>query len=189
MGRRKPSRKKPEEEYTDFGIRVERYEAEADASINLDAYYPQHAINLDDRDPLYRFITRLTITGKGIYPEDRAGDIYELTVYGDDAPSRYLNATLEDAHARDEHGTRQYRTYRGAQVPVYKLPHGLGLLQKERGEARWTAWVNVLPRMVSDMLTLLGSGKTLYIALQERKQDRMRFVRSFSVQTTEPANE
>ena len=59
MGRRKPSRKKPEEEYTDFGIRVERYEAEADASINLDAYYPQHAINLDDRDPLYRFITRL----------------------------------------------------------------------------------------------------------------------------------
>jgi len=63
MGRRKPCQKKYEDEYTDLAIRVERYDAEAEASINHDAYYPEHSFNLDDRDPVYRFITRLIITG------------------------------------------------------------------------------------------------------------------------------
>jgi hypothetical protein len=189
MGRRKTRRNKSEDEYTHLAIRIERYEAEADASINHDVYYPQHAFNLDDRDPVFRFITRIVIFGKATYPDERAGDAYELTVYGDDAPSRYLQAKLEDIQVRDERRVPQYRTYRGTQVPVYKAPNGLGLLQKERGEARWTAWINVLPRLVSDMLTLLGTDRALYVALQERKQGRDRWVRSLSLQTTDPAEQ
>jgi hypothetical protein len=60
MPRTKRHRKKTEEEYIDLAIRVDHYDAETDASINHNAYHPQHAFNLDDRDPLYRFITRLT---------------------------------------------------------------------------------------------------------------------------------
>jgi hypothetical protein len=39
------------------------------------------------------------------------------------------------------------------------------------------------------MLTLLGTGRQLYISLQERKQGRDRWVRSLSLQTTDPAEE
>jgi hypothetical protein len=189
MGRKKTRRNKSEDEYSHLAIRIERYEAETDASINHDIYHPQHAFNLDDRDPVFRFITRIVIFGKSTYPDVRAGDVYELKIYGDDAPSRHLQAKLEDFQARDERGSPQYRMYRGSRIPVYKAPNGLGLLQKERGEARWTAWINVAPRLVSDMLTLLGTGRGQYIALQERRQGRVRWVRSISLQTTDPAEE
>lgn len=189
MPRRSRRRKKQEEEYTFLGIRVSSYQAGMDASINHDAYNPQYAFNLDERDPLYRFITRLLIIGAATWPEDRAGDIYEVTLYGDEAPSRNLNATLDDVHARDEHGSRQYRTYRGKRVPVYKPPSGIGLLYKVRGEKRWTAWINAPPRLASDMLTLLASGTQLYMALTEVKRGRRRWVTRFTLQTTDPAEE
>jgi hypothetical protein len=87
------------------------------------------------------FKIREAIATVRLVPKDdscgpRTGNVYELTVYGDDAPSRSLQAKLEDIQVRDERGILQYRTYRGRQVPVYKPPHGLGLLQKERGKAR-----------------------------------------------------
>src|SRR5262245_27814782 len=123
------------------------------------ARHPQTAFNLDDRDPLYRFITRLTIMGTVAYPKERAGEHFELRFIGDDAPSRYLQTTLKDAQARDEHRSLQYRSYRGAQIPVYKVPPGLGLLEKVRGENRWTAWLDVLPRFLNVMLIMLSMEK------------------------------
>ena len=51
MAQRKVRRKKPrkpEDEYTYLAVRVESYEATADASINHDVYQPQYAISLDD---------------------------------------------------------------------------------------------------------------------------------------------
>jgi hypothetical protein len=56
MAQRKVRRKKPrkpEDEYTYLAVRVESYEATADASINHDVYQPQYAFSLDDCDPLY----------------------------------------------------------------------------------------------------------------------------------------
>jgi hypothetical protein len=43
MGRRKIHRNKSEDEFTQLAIRIERYEADADASISHDVYYPQYA--------------------------------------------------------------------------------------------------------------------------------------------------
>ena len=73
MALRKPRRRKGGDEHTYLSIRVKRYEARIDASINHNAYHPQHAFDLDDRDPLYRFITQVTITGTAIHPEKRTG--------------------------------------------------------------------------------------------------------------------
>jgi hypothetical protein len=137
MARRKVRRRKqrkPEDEYTYLAVRVERYEASAGASINHDVYQPQYAFSLDDCDPLYRFSTQLTITGTSTYPEERAGDLYELTIYGDDRPSARLHATLKDVQVRDESGVRQYRTYGGMHVPVYNPPSGLGPTIREDNE-------------------------------------------------------
>lgn len=123
------------------------------------------------------------------YPESRAGDTYALTIYTDDAPSGRIHATLNAMHERDEDFSPKYRTYRGKQVPVFRKPPGFGLLDKVRGEPRWTAWLQVVPRYMSDLLVLLGQDRQLYVMLHERKEKRVRWVQGMSLQTTDPAEE
>lgn len=178
MPRRRKRQRKREEEHTHLAIRVERYEARVEASVNHHVFAPEYAWNLDDEDPVYEFTSHLTIEGTSTYPEERAGDGYELTIYGDDAPSRRLNLRLKDVQARDKHGVRQYRLYRGREIPVFDHPSGLGLLNKIRGERRWTAWAHVAPHFVNDALSLLGCEKNLFLAINERKKDRTRWLQS-----------
>ena len=180
---------KPKEEYTLLSLRVERYEVELGASVNPYAYHPQYAWDLDESDLVYKFSTQLAIMATSIRPEKRAGDTYELTLHSDNAPPRWLTRTLQDLQLRDKHGSLQYRQYRGKQVPVYRSPKGLGTLDKIRGEPRWTAWLFVPNQFTSDILTLLGHQKTLFIALHERKEARDRWVHSMSLQTVDPTEE
>ncbi|MER8441392.1 hypothetical protein NKH36_34045 [Mesorhizobium sp. M1312] len=94
MPRRRKQEKKPDEEHTYLAIRVERCEASVEASINYNVYAPQYAWNLDDDDPLHQLRAQLIVTGVATYPEERAGDAYELTIYGDN--SRRLSETVKD---------------------------------------------------------------------------------------------
>lgn len=178
-----------EDIYTLISVRVESHDVDVDASINYDVRQPQYAYDLHDDDPLFKYVTRLTIVGTSSYPEGRANERYEVTVYGDDAPSRSVFAKVKDAHARDEYGAPQYRQYRGKRVPVYQPPMGFGLLNKVRGEQTWNAWLNLAPRIVTDMLVLLNLHRQLYLAIQERKVGRTRWVYSISLQTRDPAEE
>lgn len=82
--------------------------------------------------------------------------------------------------ARDKYNAPQYRTYRGKQVPVYVPPKGMGMIDKVRGELRWTG---------SDLLILLGQGRPLFIGIDERKHERTRWLHSVSLQMTDPAQE
>jgi hypothetical protein len=169
--------------YVDFGptqlsLRVERYVASVNASVNHDVYAPQYAWDFDETDPLYRFSVQLTIMATSFDPKERAGELYELTIHGDDARSQRVSATLKDAQARDRYGAPQYRQYRGKQIPVYNPPKGLGILNKIRGESRWTAWLFVPARFANDALALLAHQKTLFVALHERKEKREHWVQS-----------
>lgn len=177
------------DEDTFLGLRVERYEASVDASVNHYLYSPKYARDFDDRDPVYKFTSYLRITATSIYPEERANHTYELTLYANDAPSRGLNLTLRDVQARDKHGSPQYRQYRGKQIPIYAPPKGVGSLNKIKGEPRWTVALFVPLHFASDMLTLLGHQRTLFVALHERKDGRDRWVQGMALQTTDPAEE
>ena len=42
---------------------------------------------------------------------------------------------LKDIHVRDKHEVPMYRKYDGGQIPVYKVPHGMGVLGKRHAEA------------------------------------------------------
>jgi hypothetical protein len=53
----------------------------------------------------------------------------------------------------------------------------------------WTAWINVLPRLVSDMLAILNTSRPTWISLHETKYGRVRWIRDISIQTTDPAEE
>lgn len=189
MPRKQRKAKKPEDEHTHLAVRVDRYDAHVSAGINHNAYQPQYAFDLDEDDPLYRFTTHLEIVGTCTYPEVRAGDEYLVTIYGEDAPSMGMDRTLKSIQARDEHHAPVYRTYRGKRVPVFIVPKGMGLLEKIRGQARWTAWLHAAPRFVSDALVVLAQRRQVYVAIHERREQRSRWVQSLSVQTTDPAEE
>lgn len=186
---RKKTRRKEEDAYTSLAIRVEDYHVEVRAAINYEMYATRPGRDIEDRDPVFRFNTDLTIVGTSMSPKKRAGERYELAIFGDDAPSRHLHMTIADAQAHDEQGLPQYRSYRGDSLPVYKTPPGIAVLHKVRGEPRWGAYVTALPRFVSELLVLLGSGKSLHVALDERKDGRTRWVRSLSLQTNDPSEE
>lgn len=189
MPPQKARRKKPKDNYFHISIRVERYKIRTEASIHPNANHPEFAYKLDDRDPIFKFASDLTIFGTAFAPKQRAGHIYEVTIYGDDSPSSRMHSQLKDLHIRDEKGLLQYRTHRGKSVPVYAKPPGLGLLGKERGQLQWTAYVPVLPRLASDMLVLLTTRNELYLALTELTDERARWVSRLSLQTTDPTNE
>lgn len=189
MPRQKRRRKKAEDEHSFLTIRVDRHDVRADASINHDVYAPQYAIHTSDADPLYRFETQITISGTATFPERQVGDLYEVTICGDRSPSSRLQATLKDAQACDEHGSPMYREYRGGQIPVYRPPPGLALIDKVRGMAKWTVWINVAPQLVNDMLVLLGCGRETFVEIHERKHERARWVQGLSLQTTDPSEE
>ncbi|MGX5842694.1 hypothetical protein ACWGTI_18415 [Mesorhizobium sp. ArgA1] len=189
MARRTKRPKKPGEEYTQLAIRVERCDASVEAAVNYNVYAPETAWNSDDDDPLYRCVSRLTIAGVSSYPEERAGETYEVTIYGDNLGSGDIRATLKDVQERDKHGSPKYRHYRGRQIPIYNPPPGIGLIDKIRGEPRWTAWLRVSPHYTSDALALLRNGRQLFLAIHEFKKGRKRWVRSVSLQTTDPAEE
>jgi hypothetical protein len=138
---------------------------------------------------VYKYIARLTIVGTVTYPEDRAGQRFEITVYGDESPSRHVFPTLKDLQEQGEYGQPPYREYRGRSLPVLRKPPGLGLLDRVRGEPRWNAWLNVAARLVSDMLVLLGTKRVLYLAIEERKVGRTRWVDGICLQTTDPAED
>ena len=180
---------KSAEEHTHLAVIVEHHKVSISSSINHAAYHPEYAYRLDLDDPLYRFTMHLEIAGTCTYPEKRAGDAYAVTLYGEDAPSMGINATLKSAQVVDEHYSPVYKSYRGRDVPVFDPPKGMGFLEKVRGEARWTAWLRAQPRFVSDALMLLGQGRSVYLAIRERKEKRTRWVQGLSIQTTDPAEE
>ena len=72
---------------------------------------------------------------------------------------------------------------------MYRQVLGFGLIDKVRGEAAWSGWANVAPRLVTDMLTLLGMRRDLYMAIEERKVGRARWVDGIGLQTTDPAED
>ena len=189
MARKAKRRRKTEDVHSFLVIKVARHEARVEAAVNHNVYQPQYALHLDDNDPLYEFTSQFTICGLATSPKDRAGDTFELTVYGDDAPSRRHGKVLSDAQARNEHGAPQYREYRGGLIPIYDPPKGVGYLDKVRGERRWQGWLFAPTRFVNDALVVLNHGKTLYLAIHERRAKRTRWMQSVCLQTTDPEEE
>jgi hypothetical protein len=181
---------KPQETFTDLSIRIEHHDANVGAAVNHNVYAPQYAFRLDDRDPLYSYTIHLMLKGVATYPERRAGEAYELTIYGEDSPSHAYNLALKDVQERDEeYNSPKYRDYRGKRVPIYVAPKGLGHLQKVRREKRWSGWLFTPTRFARDLLLLLREARPLFLSLREYKEGRDYWIRDFSLQTTDPRDD
>jgi hypothetical protein len=189
MPRKSKRRRKLVEEHTHLALRIDKYEARVETSVNYHAHEPQYAWRDTEDEPLYHFLGRLVILGTSTYPEKRAGETYELTIYGDDSPDSRINWKLTDVQLVDEHRVPKYREYRGKQLPVYAPPKGIATLDKVHGEPRRHAAIFVSQRFVTDLLILLGHNRQLFMAIHERKIEGQRWIQSVSLQTTDGAEE
>lgn len=184
--KKKQRSRKLKEEHTFLGLRLDDYKVRATAGINHYAYDPKYAWHDTDDEPLYEFETHLELSGDCIYPEERAGDRYALTIYAEVSPASSIYRKLKDIHVVDEHRVRKYRKYRDRQIPIYAPPKGMGMLEKERGEPAWHGAIWVQPRYVNDLLVLLKHERQLFVSISERKIERQRWIRGVSVQTSHP---
>ena len=121
--------KKPVEEYSLLSIKIRDHKARVGASINHKANDKRYR---HDELRVYQFDSALEIAGICTYPEERSGDRYQVTVYGDRFDEGDLDARLKEFHIKDKDGNPKYRKSRGHHLPVYDIPKGVGYLQKNR---------------------------------------------------------
>lgn len=181
-------RKIQQPEYTLLGILINDYHVRSDAGTNLHLHGSPRTW-IDENEPVYTFETHMTLYGTCMYPEDRAGDSYEITLFGSQSSPRDLRLKVKDLHERDKKDMPRYHTYRGVCRPVYAEPPSLTFVNKIYGESRWTVWLPTVPQMVTDSLLLVSGKKPVYVSMNEKKVGRQRHVQSLSVQTTDPSDE
>ena len=179
-------RKRFTADHTFLSIKVSQYQIAVGESIdiNLRTTVPR---SWGDSDHEVSLDFRLNIAGSCTYPEHRAGDSYKITLYGERAARERL--TFEDIRVRDKYNAPIYRKYRGQDYPVFKLPSGLGTVERRRGTREWHTTLFLGPHSVGRMLAVLSLGSDHYVSIDECKIDRQRWVRGFSLQTTDPAKE
>ena len=171
--------------HTFIGIRVDSYDVRSGAGINPSVL--GRLVDLNRDDSFFESATRLEIRGAGTYPEDRLGHKFDLTIY-EEQPARF-NTRVKDFHILDGHKVPKYRKNRGKPVPIYSFPLGMAVIERRRNDATWTAWVAVEPKIVSNMLVMLGQARPNYLSVHEMKVERRRWIRSIYLQTTDPATE
>lgn len=189
MPRKKKVRRKPEPVYTHLAVRLDRYDIDAGVGVSYLLERPDLAFHDADDDPVFEHVTRLVLTGSATYPPERAGELFELTIRGDDGPSTRVGLKLREMQLRDENRVPRYREYRGQSYPIYRPVPGIAYMSRGGKELPWTAWINLAPRLVSDMLVLLGMGERLYLAVLESRQGRDRWIRQLALQTINPASQ
>ncbi len=176
------------ERYTSLGIEVQGFEATSSVRFNQNLKMDRPFFYSED-DLAYEFVTELEITGVCTYPAKRASDTYKITILGQEPHAGRFSRTLKDFHVKDEYGVPEYRKYRGEEYPIFEGPPGVAVLEKRRGEPIWNAWIWVASRLVSDMFVQLTNIQPLFLSIDEDKIGRKRWVRSFSLQSSDPANE
>ena len=120
----------PDEQHTFLCIFISNYSVRSEASINTNLKLTR-PIFYDLEDPAYHFITTLEISGLCSYPEERAGDNYQIIFREGEMHAGEHEAKLKDYQERDEYGAAIYRKYRGEMIPVFVAPQGIATINKK----------------------------------------------------------
>ena len=179
MPKAKRKTNKPAVEHEYIAVTIDKYEISTRAGINYEALdtKSQH-----DDVRIYDFSTNIEIEGTIDYPDARKGHRQRLTIYTGD-----FEDTLNDHHVLDKDGNDKYSNKRGGCKAMYDPPKWIGLMDKVRGELAWQGHVSVSPQSASNMLTLFSQPKQLYLAIDEFKENKYRFIRHVSLQTNDAA--
>lgn len=168
-----PREEKAKDNYSTLTIEVQDFSGEASAAIN---YETKDLRYRHEKTPVYRFSSTIEFDDICIYPPERLGDSYGITVHSAEAGSKLIDARLDDFHLRDDQDALRYGRQRGMEPPYRKSRPASGFCRKCGGEARWNSWVWVPEQTAAQMLTLDASGKQLYIEMIERKAGCSRWI-------------
>ena len=177
---------KPVDQYAFLTISVDKFSAAVNTSINGQAR-ERHQHN--DNVSLYSFGCSVEIQGTCTYPPERVHESYRIDISTNPQSQLDFDAKLKDTRVRDEDGSFTYRKVRGRSLPVYDIPEGLGLLDKERGTTNWNGWLWVPEQTLTQMLILLTNVKRLSLEGHERKIGRRHWINELRLQMTDPNEE
>ena len=110
--------KKPVEAYSLLSIKIRNHRARVGASINHKANDKrcQH-----DGLRVYRFDSYLEIAGICTYPEERSGEEFSITVYGNQSDEGDLNVRLKEFHVKGKNGDPKYAILGYISIPENSL--------------------------------------------------------------------
>lgn len=188
MAKRKARKKAKtkQAEYDFLSLEVSSFKASVDAAVSYRVRDKKHH---EEDARVFDFHSNVEIVCRSLWPEERAGCDYHLTISGHELEHAPFSMTLDDCQIRDEFGERQYTKRSGEQVPVYCVPKGIGYLEKLRGEKAWSGVAWVSRQCISDMLMLLPTVRPLYVFIHELRNGKNRSIVGLTLQTTDPTEE
>jgi len=183
------SQKSADPEYSFISAKVISHRAAVDASINYEVLDKKRLPGTSLDTKVYNFDTRLEIEGLCTSPEEEVGKACWFTVSASERHNKELSTTLGACHVIDDDGRKTYRTVKGQPTPIYNLPKSIGYLDRQRGTSKWTGWIWLPSKTVSDMLALLAGPQQLYIHVHKMREGRIHHMRGFTLQTYDPLEE
>ena len=119
---------KPVEEY--LTLNVEDFSVDVSTAINPEARKPSQE---DDSVDLYDYGSFIQINGICTSPEDHVNQRYGIVVLRNRPHAVDFDAKLRDVCVRGQDGAPKFHERRGRLLPVYDVPPGFTLLNKNRG--------------------------------------------------------
>lgn len=169
-----------------LAINIIGFDASIDASVNFEVRDSRH---YQDDAKIFRFDSQIEINGICTHPENRANEHYAITVYGTEQDAHGLSLTLSDCHEHDEEGIPIWRKIRGKQVPSYKIPKGIGFMERQRETKIWAGWLWVPPHTISNMLAILPHIRPLFLYIHEQREGRRHRMIGVTLKTSDPVSE
>ncbi|GAA5526180.1 hypothetical protein Maes01_02775 [Microbulbifer aestuariivivens] len=173
-------------EYSFICAEVKDYSVRVSGEINYEIHDRRYA---HPECRVFRYETDLDLRGTISYPEDRAGDEINISIWGHNPQDGHFSATLDEFHVRDAAGLPKYRKRGDRSDPVYESPESVGFIERRRGTRIWSGAAYMPPAIVSDILTLLVGDGQAFLMINELKIGRRRAIRSITLQNRHPENE
>ena len=102
-------------EHTHLTIELVDFRASVNASVNHEVRDPRHC---RDDTKVLKFETHIEVEGIYLYPEERADEKTQLTIYGSNSGHRDFALMLDDCHVRNDDGSLPDRKWRCKEVSV-----------------------------------------------------------------------
>lgn len=134
---------------------------------------------------VYSMTNRMELRGQCLYPEDREGHHYQITIYGEYDADQF-DAELSAFSVKDKDGARKLRKRGDQYTPLYDPPTCIGFLNRQRGAKAWRGSCWLPAAQVASMTTMALLSDTLYISLHEIKMGRQHNIRGLSLDTKDP---
>ena len=177
------SRKTKREEYAFLSLAVAGFDIRSSISLNHEVRDPRYR---QPETKIYKQYSAIELYCRNIDPDELPTCTYHFSLYGHTTDQMNPDLSLDDFHVVYDEGIKKYRRRGGVDEPVWDIPRGISVLDKQRGEQHWTTALWLTPIFLSDMIALLTSNRDLYVACHVKKVNRAHWLIGFDLQTENP---